>query len=149
VDKQLRDFILGVIGGVVSTAVGVYAYRSLTAKPYSYLPEPWASATDVITASQYLENAIHDPTAQDTYNDLSNVATQLEHARAYLLTAYTSYGNPTYDTLATYTAGLITQVQEFMTQVQSVTDLSNFQNNTLYPFQAQLGYLYYRLEELM
>jgi len=149
VDKELRDFILGVIGGVVSTVVGVYAYRSLTTKPYSYLPEPWASATDVITASQYLENAIHDPTVEDTYNDLSNVATQLEHARAYLLTAYSAYKDPTYNTLATYTAGLITQVQEYMAQVQSVTDLSSFQSNTLYPFQAQLGYLYYRLEELM
>ena len=148
-DKEIRDFILGVIGGVVSTVVGVYAYRALTAKPYTYLPEPWASETDVITASQYLENAIHDPTVQDTYNDLSNVATQLEHARAYLLTAYSAYKDPTYNTLATYTAGLITQVREFMTQVQSVTDLSSFQSNTLYPFQAQLGYLYYRLEELM
>jgi len=149
VDKELRDFILGVVGGVVSTVVGVYAYRALKAKPYTYLPEPWASVTDVITASQYLENAIHDPTAQDTYNDLSNVATQLEHARAYLLSAYSAYKDPTYNTLATYTAGLITQVQEFMTQVQSVTDLSSFQSNTLYPFQAQLGYLYYRLEGLM
>jgi len=82
VDKELRDFILGVVGGVVSTVVGVYAYRALTAKPYTYLPKPWDSATDVITASQYLENAIHDPTVQDTYNDLSNVATQLEHAHA-------------------------------------------------------------------
>jgi len=54
-------------------------------------------ATDVITASQYLENAIHDPTVEDTYNDLANVVTQLEHAHAYLLTAYTSYGNPTYN----------------------------------------------------
>ena len=148
-DKEIRDFILGVIGGVVSTVVGVYAYRSLIAKPYTYLPKPWDSATDVITASQYLENAIHDPTVQDTYNDLSNVATQLEHARAYLLSAYSEYKDPTYNTLATYTAGLITQVQEYMAQVQSVTDLSSFQSNTLYPFQAQLGYLYYRLEELM
>jgi len=149
VDKGVRDFILGVIGGVVSTVVGVYAYRALAVKPYSYLPEPWASATDVITSSQYLENAIHDPTAQDTYNDLANVVAQLEHAHAYLVSAYSTYRNPTYNTLATYTAGLISQVQGFMAQVQSAPDLSSFQNNTLYPFQAQLGYLYYRLQELV
>ena len=148
-DKGVRDFILGVVGGVVTTVVGVYAYRALAVKPYSHLPEPWASATDVITASQYLENAIHDPTVEDTYNDLANVAEQLEHAHAYLVSAYTSYRNPTYNTLATYTAGLITQVQGFMTQVQSAPDLSGFQSNTLYPFQAQLGYLYYQLEQLM
>jgi len=147
VDKGVRDFILGVVGGVVTTVVGVYAYRSLVS--YSHLPEPWASATDVITASQYLENAIHDPTVEDTYNDLSNVATQLEHAHAYLVSAYSTYRNPTYNTLATYTAELISQVQGFMAQVQSAPDLSSFQSNTLYPFQAQLGYLYYQLEQLM
>jgi len=148
-DKELRDFILGVIGGVVSTVVGIYAYLAFTSKPYTYQPEPWASATDVITASQYLENAIHDKTVEDTYNDLANVVTQLEHARAYLLTAYSTYKDPTYNTLATYTAGLISQVQGFMAQVQTVTDLPSFQSNTLYPFQAQLGYLYYQLERLM
>jgi len=144
----LRDFILGMIGGVVITVVGVYAYRSLV-KPYSHSPEPWASLTDVITASQYLENAIHDKTVEETYNDLSNVVTQLEHARAYLLTAYSAYKDPTYNTLANYTAGLISQVQGFMTQVQTVRDLSSFQSNTLYPFQAQLGYLYHQLQQLM
>jgi len=47
-------------------------------------PEPWASHTDVLTASQYLERAIHSRSRAQAYYWLMRGANQLRHAADYL-----------------------------------------------------------------
>jgi hypothetical protein len=46
-------------------------------------PEPWASLTDYITASQLLESAIHATSQADAAGYLARAAVQLDHAAGY------------------------------------------------------------------
>jgi hypothetical protein len=54
-------------------------FNSLMCMP----PEPYASMVDILTASQYMEYAIHDKTTATTIDHLNQVVEWLTHARDY------------------------------------------------------------------
>jgi hypothetical protein len=55
-------------------------------------PEPWASRTDLLSASQALERAIHAASGPDAARALAEAAAQLLHARDY----WRTYGDVTH-----------------------------------------------------
>lgn len=150
--RDLKDVIIGVAVGAASTFLGFLAYNYLIQNPrYTGTPEPFASLTDVLTASQYMEVAIHASTGDAASSAIGNAIGQLQHAETYFNTAYSSGYNPVYGELATYTQGLISTLQTYAQQVVNLSGsaLTQFQSSTLYEFQGRLGYLYYRLEGLI
>lgn len=100
-------------------------------------PEPFASMIDIITAAQYLEKAIHDPTIPMMMSHLNRVTTNLSYARDYFQGIHDM-------TMVNRIQSVINAVEGFKSTANTLkkSQLTNFQKVTLYGFQGVIGALY-------
>lgn len=113
-------------------------------------PEPFASLTDIITASQRLENAIHASTYDSIQSNIQSTLKYLQYAKDYLTTASKQYPNQSSQYLA-----LANQVGLAMKQLQTIasntpkTNFASYQSSTIYNYQGVLSALYQQTAKLM
>jgi hypothetical protein len=102
-------------------------------------PEPFASLTDVITAAQLVENAIHAA-------DIASATNYLNSAMLWLQHAYDYFGTANCQLLQQQTMQAMNTLRGVITNLQSTTQLKTFQANTIYGYMGILSALYNQLK---
>jgi cephalosporin-C deacetylase-like acetyl esterase len=109
-------------------------------------PEPFASLVDEMWAGKKVEDAIHDPDADQTVRDLDEAQSWLEHAISYFDTGKSSGGAFAYAYSALYNNAVSVHASLVMlsrvARQLSGTNLEKFQQDEIYGFQGRLGQLY-------
>jgi len=106
-------------------------------------PEPWASMTDIITASQSLEDAIHACSYKSIQKDLKEAMKYLGYAKVYLTTAASAYPNQSsqFMNLANLVGQTISQLKMVAKGVPK-KNFKSYQTGTIYAFQGNMSSLY-------
>jgi len=117
-------------------------------------PNPWASLVDIITASQYIEFAIHSTQVSEVQKNINTSKKWLCHALVYLQSAIDSHLQPvtSYRTLQgniQYALNVITMVEKDLSQITSTSELNKFLTTKLYSVQGYMGYLSKNITMLM
>jgi len=109
-------------------------------------PEPFASLIDVMTASMYLEKAIHDK----GMTAVPAVVMHLDKVKQFLGYAEKYFQAAGATSMVTKVKNVITALDGLIMKVNSknfkTSQLSKFQSQILYPFQGVLGKLYSEVE---
>jgi hypothetical protein len=115
-----------------------------------YPPEPFASSVDVLQAATEVENAIHASNSGQAVNALDRAISWLSHAKAYFELGI-SEGKTNYQPFLQLADAAITDLDGIKQHVSSLsgTALTTYQNETIYDYQAYLGYLYAKLLKLV
>ena len=111
------------------------------------LPEPWASAVNVITASQYLESAIHANNCKHVKQYLCKAIKHLVYAKKYLSLAANTYSGQSqqqYCYLADQVGIAIGQLKHIKDNIPN-KHLKEYQSTVIYNFQGTLSSLYQQL----
>lgn len=109
-------------------------------------PEPWASLTDIISASQYLEAAIHAPTMTLLNQAVHSAVQQLGYAQHYFQTLGNTYLEERTMAVANELASLPTKYVG--TTVVGANHLANLQTKVLYGYQGVISRLYREVYQL-
>ncbi|MHB1953678.1 MAG: hypothetical protein ACYCOU_07980 [Sulfobacillus sp.] len=109
-------------------------------------PEPYASMSDVLTAGQALEEAIHAKSAQALGESIARAQLYLRYAHNYFSHAYHKYGDPRYLSLAQE----IVDAKNRLSALASSrpTDRKSFQEGLLYSFMGDLSRVYRDIRSL-
>lgn len=109
-----------------------------------YPAEPWASWTDTVTASQFLEQAIHAQTGDGAAQALGAAQSQLLHAAAY----WTTYQR---QDLATRWTAVADELGTYAGHVGGLSGsaLTTYQSTVLYAYQGTMAGLAYTAQRMM
>lgn len=117
-------------------------------------PEPFASVTDVISASQFIENAVHGKNKNDVVNNLNIAIIWLCHALTYFNAAIQSNINN-----VEYFKHLAGNIQFAINKLKYLLDnvpddenkiaFSNYLSNNIYSYQGYTSYLYENMIKLL
>jgi len=114
----------------------------------TYLPEPFASMVDILQAAKEVENAIHATNAANTIDYLTAANTWLGYAKVYFETAISS-GHTKYQDLLKLVEAAMSDISELKAGVSTAADLASYQAETIYSYQAYLGYLYVKVNKMV
>lgn len=112
-----------------------------------YPPEPFASLTDIMQAGVEVENAIHATTVADTIKALNSANNWLDHAKGYFQIGIQA-GYSSYRSLLSLVIAAMNGLTQLKNGVTS-SNLSSYQTQHIYAYQATLGYLYNRVQQLV
>lgn len=131
---------------------GVKLFEPIPFVPYS--PEPFASVTDVISASQFIENAVHGKNRNDVIYNLNTAINWLCHALTYFNAAIQSNINNIEDFkhLAGNIQFAINKLKYLSDNVpddKNKIDFSNYLLNNIYFYQGYTSYLYKNMLKLL
>jgi hypothetical protein len=116
----------------------------------SALPEPWASTVDIITASQYVEEAIHACDCKRTERNLSHAYKYLKYAHVYLESASTIYSaqSAVYQNLALQLITAMSELKHIKKHIPKSKHLKQYQQSVIYNYQGVLSSLYKQISAL-
>jgi hypothetical protein len=128
---------------------GIPYYQEISYVPDS--PEPWASLSDVLTASQYVENAIHDTDQISAKTNLILARRWLCYALKYINSAIQNKLNPQdkYLELAGNLQYAINKLDYLTKNTPSGDGLTSYLSHNIYNYQGDLSYLYRQLSALL
>lgn len=123
------------------------SYSVGTYRNTRYPPEPFASLTDIMQAGVEIENGIHASNVTDTINALNAANNWLNHAKGYFQIGIQA-GDSAYQPLYSLVEAAMKSLTQLKDGVTS-SNLSSYQTQHIYAYQATLGYLYNRVQQLV
>jgi hypothetical protein len=118
-------------------------------------PEPWASITDIISASQFMEYAIHATTATSAADWLTQAQAQMTNTSNYFKSAAAAAGPmstmmQTFTNLQTQATTIVNDLALLKAEViKPTTILKTFQTGILYPYMGAFSNIYMKTTPLL